>query len=565
MAQNIIDTNIREAYDTEANWIKYNPVLLSGQLAYSSDKYGKYKIGNGASRWSQLQYATLGWGDITEKPSTFSPSTHTHPVNQVTGLTPSAIGAAASGHTHSQYAPTSHNHSADNITSGVLPISRGGTGANNYQTALRNLVINGAVSGTATPTDSNWYLCSDRSDSTETPVKRSMSSLWNYIKGKTDANYLKLTGGKLTGRLQPSQGQFVHSAHGASGKQGYVKVAQLKIAYDYQNTPIEITFARRSDRTPTKLSILFASIETNDPTLENFTYMGSSNTAWMYKSATSTWDLYIQKSEAYDNVGILQYYHPQQDAGINIVWTDAFATQLPSGTVQATISKGYKVGYAESSSKAESSTNSTYLKDFKDGHNIAVSYAETEVKTCAYIPVYSGRDKIVTISPANLRNTIGAAPASHTHPYAPTSHTHTIANITGLQGALDGKAASNHAHSNYATTTNLNLANQRIDAHEKELGTHKTLIDGKAPSNHSHSSINDWTSGTALSISTSTHVTPEKAGDYDVVIANTNAFGDYRLVTMSKVNLENQISDLTLGRITINAISNAQIDSLKNL
>lgn len=100
MAQNIIDTKIREAYDTEANWIKYNPVLLSGQLAYSSDKYGKYKIGNGASRWSQLQYATLGWGDITEKPSTFSPSTHTHPVSQVTGLTPSAIGAAPASHTH---------------------------------------------------------------------------------------------------------------------------------------------------------------------------------------------------------------------------------------------------------------------------------------------------------------------------------------------------------------------------------------------------------------------------------------------------------------------------------
>lgn len=131
MAQNIIDTKIREAYDTEANWIKYNPVLLSGQLAYSSDKYGKYKIGNGASRWSQLQYATLGWGDITEKPSTFSPSTHTHPVGQVTGLTPSAIGAAPASHTHGQYAPTYHRHIISNIdrgtynyAGGVSPVNR---------------------------------------------------------------------------------------------------------------------------------------------------------------------------------------------------------------------------------------------------------------------------------------------------------------------------------------------------------------------------------------------------------------------------------------------------------
>lgn len=48
------------------------------------------------------------------------------------------LGAAAEGHTHaysaltgipSTFAPAAHNHSADNITSGVLPIARGGTGA----------------------------------------------------------------------------------------------------------------------------------------------------------------------------------------------------------------------------------------------------------------------------------------------------------------------------------------------------------------------------------------------------------------------------------------------------
>lgn len=113
MAQKIINTKIREAYDTEANWIKHNPVLLAGQLAYSSDKYGKYKIGDGVAKWSQLQYMTLGWNDITEKPSTFSPSTHTHPVSQVTGLTPSAIGAAPDNHNHDTiYASHSHSHSS---------------------------------------------------------------------------------------------------------------------------------------------------------------------------------------------------------------------------------------------------------------------------------------------------------------------------------------------------------------------------------------------------------------------------------------------------------------------
>ncbi len=43
----IIEAKVREAYDTEANWDEKNPVLLAGQLAYTSDQYGRYKIGDG--------------------------------------------------------------------------------------------------------------------------------------------------------------------------------------------------------------------------------------------------------------------------------------------------------------------------------------------------------------------------------------------------------------------------------------------------------------------------------------------------------------------------------------
>lgn len=42
----------------------------------------------------------------------------------------------------------------------------------------------------------------------------------------------------------------------------------------------------------------------------------------------------------------------------------------------------------------------------------------------------------------------GKADVSHNHDgvYAPVSHTHEISQITGLQGQLDGKAASSHTH-----------------------------------------------------------------------------------------------------------------------
>ena len=53
---------------------------------------------------------------------------------------------AAADHTHTEYAASSHNHSASNITSGTLAINRGGTGST---VAKTNITINrGADAGT---------------------------------------------------------------------------------------------------------------------------------------------------------------------------------------------------------------------------------------------------------------------------------------------------------------------------------------------------------------------------------------------------------------------------------
>ena len=55
------------------------------------------------------------------------------------------IGAAAEDHTHTAAevgaAAATHNHSASNITSGTLPVVRGGTGANNARDAANNLQV----------------------------------------------------------------------------------------------------------------------------------------------------------------------------------------------------------------------------------------------------------------------------------------------------------------------------------------------------------------------------------------------------------------------------------------
>lgn len=67
MGEQNLNIRIKHKYDTEANWNKNNPVLLSGEIAITSDKSGKHKVGDGTHKWSELSYAKaeLTKGDVT--------------------------------------------------------------------------------------------------------------------------------------------------------------------------------------------------------------------------------------------------------------------------------------------------------------------------------------------------------------------------------------------------------------------------------------------------------------------------------------------------------------------
>lgn len=107
------------------------------------------------------------WGEVTGKPSTFSPSAHTHSASDITsGTLPVSLGgtgsstasgaranlgAAAESHSHawgditgkpSTYTPSTHGHSlADANITGTLPLNQGGTGATTAAAALQALGI----------------------------------------------------------------------------------------------------------------------------------------------------------------------------------------------------------------------------------------------------------------------------------------------------------------------------------------------------------------------------------------------------------------------------------------
>lgn len=113
--------------DTATNWSTANPVLASGEWGYDQSNR-VYKMGNGVTAWNSLQVSS---GLATTNPAalgTASPGVsqagargdHVHPTG---GLVVEGDSRLSNSRT-----PTAHNHAASEVTSGIFPVARGGTG-----------------------------------------------------------------------------------------------------------------------------------------------------------------------------------------------------------------------------------------------------------------------------------------------------------------------------------------------------------------------------------------------------------------------------------------------------
>ena len=114
---------IKHKYDTEANWNKNNPVLLSGEIAITSDKFGKHKVGDGTHKWSELSYvkADLTKSDVISALGYTPPSSDTWrgiQDNLISSSTTESL-SAAQGKILKELvdgkAPSSHTHTKSEV------------------------------------------------------------------------------------------------------------------------------------------------------------------------------------------------------------------------------------------------------------------------------------------------------------------------------------------------------------------------------------------------------------------------------------------------------------------
>lgn len=169
------------------NQLKEDDIEFPGKVEYA-DEAGKAKEADHAKTADTAKYTSetenavhAGYADIATK------ATQDGSGNVITDTyaTKTELTSGLSGK-----ANTSHNHSAADITSGILPIARGGTGQTT-QADINKAFVGGLEEETSDVTDGTMFVSSYASDNgfadttaVNIPYKRKFSRVWEYIKGK---------------------------------------------------------------------------------------------------------------------------------------------------------------------------------------------------------------------------------------------------------------------------------------------------------------------------------------------------------------------------------------------
>ena len=141
------------------------------------------------------------------------------------------------------------------------------------------------------------------------------------------------SGGTVNGVTFFKQGIRVGDFAVGAGKNGFIHICQIKITNQYANQPIEFHVLQR-DRSG-EIHLQFKSTAGMDPDVFYLRKTGNID-AYMVKISANTWDLYVKKSEGYDDISVTELRKGgYMDSHVTIAWKNAMVTSLPAGYITA--------------------------------------------------------------------------------------------------------------------------------------------------------------------------------------------------------------------------------------
>ena len=178
-------------------------------------------------------------------------------------------------------------------------------------------------------------------------MQRNKNNYWNlYAKNSEFENYKNefikyksaltptLYGALINDMVGYKNGTIVHYNNAGGGQSGYAKIATITILSHYANVPIEFKIAQRGRPMVATLNLCFKNQATYDPEILSFLKIGQIE-AFLHKTASGVWDLYVTKSELYDWIDIVDLKFGLYNKGwnasekIKIEWKSEFSSSTP--------------------------------------------------------------------------------------------------------------------------------------------------------------------------------------------------------------------------------------------
>ena len=142
--------------------------------------------------------------------------------------------------------------------------------------------------------------------------------------------------------IKSELGVFSFNSSLSGGSTGYLRIATVKVLQNYANAPIEFRVFRRGDYRAISLYLCFKNQSTDDPDIQGLyidSLLGASANfaAFAYKTDDSTWDIYVIKSESYDNISVITNCPAYMRGYTEITYSGNYLSSKPSGAIDATV------------------------------------------------------------------------------------------------------------------------------------------------------------------------------------------------------------------------------------
>jgi hypothetical protein len=138
--------------------------------------------------------------------------------------------------------------------------------------------------------------------------------------------------------LKQQGNRYTYQANSFSGDKGYTALAVISIKELNANAPITFVLNKRGTDCPMTCHIRFvSSSSTTDPALDSFVYEGDNYGAFLVKTSTSTWTLYVDNTGGWSNPCVLDWYTSKNNGTrIAVTFPDEQIASLPDPFYRAT-------------------------------------------------------------------------------------------------------------------------------------------------------------------------------------------------------------------------------------